>query len=274
MPRDPDMEAVGALMREVGRTAILPRFRALEAHEVMEKGVGDIVTAADLEAEHRLTETLSAMLPGSRVVGEEAHHEDPGIDAHFDGDAPVWVIDPLDGTRNFSNGDETFCMLLALVDRQRTRRAWLYDPAKDRLAMAEEGAGATLNGAPLRTPPPPAESEMIGQINLGWFEKPARGAVKRAAEKRFGGLHRMFCAGHDFLQQAQGLRHFSFYRWLRSWDHAPGVLIRREAGGIVERIDGGPYRAGDRSPGLLSAPDRQCWEALKRFLEEAGPRQG
>lgn len=263
---EPDMEDVGALMREVAAEVIWPRFRALKDHEVMEKGAGDVVTAADLESEAPLTAALMQMAPGSVVVGEEAHHEDPTILSRFEADAPVWVIDPLDGTRNFSRGRETFCMLVAYVVRHETRRAWLYDPATDRLAMAEAGAGATLDGAPLISPQPPGDGSLVGQINLNWFPTDRRGAIEREAKRRFGALDRLFCAGHDFLGQALGGRHFSFYRRLWPWDHAAGALIRREAGGVVGRLDGRPYLAGERVEGLLSAPDADSWARLSEFL--------
>lgn len=268
------MDKVADLMRRVAETAILPRFRALASHEVMDKGAGDIVTAADMESERLLCDALPGLLPGSVTVGEEAHHADPVIMRRFEDDAPVWVVDPLDGTRNFSNGSPTFCMLVGLVVRQETRMAWLFDPAGDRMAMAEAGAGATLDGARLSTGPALTPDRMTGQINLNWFAQPARAGARRKAEARFGKLERLACAGHDFLSQSQGLRHFSFYRRLWPWDHAAGVLIRREAGGVVDRIDGRPYLAGERAAGLLSAPDLESWRALKAFIEAAGPVSG
>ena len=200
--RNLDMDKVARLIAAVGADVILPRFRALQDHEVMEKGLGDIVTAADLEAEERLTTELPALLPGSLVVGEEAHHVDPTITARFAGDAPVWVIDPLDGTRNFSKGSTTFCMLVALVQNQTPRMAWLVDPSTGRIAMAEEGGGATLDGTPMKTGPGPALDEMVGQLNLNWYASADRAAVRAATEKRFGTIHRLQCAGHDFFMQS------------------------------------------------------------------------
>ncbi|MBP5855586.1 inositol monophosphatase [Marivibrio halodurans] len=272
---DPDMDKVAALMRHVAEVAILPRFRALADHEVMEKGAGDIVTAADMESERLLTRELPALLSGSTTVGEEAHHADPSILDRFAGDAPVWVVDPLDGTRNFSRGSSTFCMLVALVRNDETRMAWILDPVGERLAMAEKGAGATLNGAPLRmnngTEPPAGPGAMIGQVNFNWFAEPARRAARDTLSAQVGSLRPLACAGHDFLDQSQGLRHFSFYRRLWPWDHAAGVLVRREAGGVADRIDNRPYRAGERVQGLLSAPDMAGWIKLKRLIKAAGP---
>lgn len=270
---DPDMDKVAALMRHVAEVAILPRFRALADHEVMEKGTGDIVTAADMESEHLLTRELPTLLPGSTTVGEEAHHADPSILDRFAGDAPVWVVDPLDGTRNFSRGSATFCMLVALVRNDETRMAWILDPVGERLALAEKGAGATLNGVVLRTDNAAGSdpARMTGQVNFNWFAEPARRAARDALSARIGSLRPLACAGHDFLEQSQGLRHFSFYRRLWPWDHAAGVLVRRESGGMAGRIDDRPYRAGERVHGLLSAPDAVSWAQLKHLIRTAGP---
>ncbi|WP_329362445.1 inositol monophosphatase family protein [Streptomyces sp. NBC_01483] len=89
-------------VRKAAATEILPRFRRLAEHEVDQKsGPHDLVTDADRLAERQLTETLGALLPGSVVVGEEAVHANPATYEAIQGDAPVWIIDPVDGTRQW-----------------------------------------------------------------------------------------------------------------------------------------------------------------------------
>lgn len=263
---DTDRDRVSELLREAAETIVLPRFQALEDDEIMEKGVGDIVTVADLEAEQFLSKALAALMPNSLVVGEEAHAKHPEILRRFEDDDPVWVIDPVDGTRNFTRGRQTFCMLVALVVRNRPVHGWILDPTTDRLAIAEEGGGASINGARLETPDPPGETDMIGQINMGFFEADDRARVRAEAAARFSTVGSLSCAGHDFLAQSLGERHFSFYRRLWPWDHAAGVLVLREAGGKVERVDGGSYRAGDRVHGLLATSRPESWSGLRSFL--------
>lgn len=261
------IDTVTDLLRQAAAEIVLPRFQALEDDEVMDKGAGDVVTIADLEAEHFLTDELSRLLPGSLVVGEEAHSKNPEILARFEDDDPVWVIDPVDGTRNFTKGRHTFCMLVALVVRNRPLAGWIHDPTTERSAVAEQGGGAYLNGRRLETPDPPPEYEMVGQINTGYLEGPsARQKLRDDAAARFRQVGSLSCAGHDFLAQSLGERHFSFYRRLWPWDHAAGALLLREAGGKVERIDGVPYRAGDRVHGLLATTRGSYWDGLRRFL--------
>ena len=89
---------VNALLKEVAAQAILPRYRALHANQIQEKEPGDYVTAADLASEAMLKKGLSALLPGSQVVGEEEISANPGLLDDLDDESPIWVIDPLDGT--------------------------------------------------------------------------------------------------------------------------------------------------------------------------------
>ena len=100
----PEPVKVEAIIREVSEAAILPRFRRLERHDISEKSPGDLVTTADRESEQLLSAALSELLPGSKVVGEEAAAESAQVLEAFDGEAPVWVLDPVDGTQNFVDG--------------------------------------------------------------------------------------------------------------------------------------------------------------------------
>jgi len=90
----PKFDVVETIMRDASEEAILPRFRRLEGHEISEKNPGDLVTVADREAEHLLAAALTGLLPGSKVVGEEAASANNQVLEAFDGETPVWVIDP------------------------------------------------------------------------------------------------------------------------------------------------------------------------------------
>ena len=257
---------VSTLLAQTAQSIVLPRFQALAHHEIIEKNPGDVVTVADIEAEAELERALSTLLPGSVVVGEEAHHRDPSILTRLDGDAPAWLIDPIDGTANFTEGKPLFCMMLVLALGGEAVMSWIHDPLSGRTASAEKGSGTWIDGARLAVPSAPALDGMIGQINLGYFPREERGRIQRLAEQSLKDLVSLRCAGHDFLGITEGRHHFSMYRRLWSWDHAPGTLILREAGGIVERVDGLAYRLADRVEGLLSAPDPDAWHAIRHLL--------
>jgi len=121
---DAAVSRVAEIIREVSATEILPRFGRLEDGEIVEKGPGDLVTVADRASERELTARLRDLLPGSRVVGEEAVFEDPGVLDALDGPDPVWIIDPIDGTDNYANANARFTVLVALARGGELQASW------------------------------------------------------------------------------------------------------------------------------------------------------
>ncbi len=269
---DIDPHRVIAALEEAAAIDVMPRFQALQQHEVMEKSPGDVVTVADIDAEHRLTALLPGLLQNSVVVGEEAYAKNPGILDLLEEDRPVWLIDPVDGTKNFSEGNPMFCMMVALVEKGETLMSWIHDPTQSRTAVAQHGAGAFVlahgkDDIRLKTPEPKPFADMIGQINYGCFPERDRAERRGHFTTLFGTINRLRCAGHDFLAQSLGERDFSLYNRLWSWDHVPGVLLLREAGGYVARIDDLPYRPEDRVRSLLTAANEEAWQTLRQIVE-------
>jgi len=158
-----DLERVANIVREVAEAVILPRFRNLKAGEVRTKtSARDFVTIADLEAERMLTGALTALLPGSCVVGEEGVAADKSQLDLLQGEAPVWVLDPVDGTANFTEGNPSFAVMVALVRQGETLAGWIHDPLGNRTAMAKKGAGAWMHGERLTVASPCPVGEMTG----------------------------------------------------------------------------------------------------------------
>src|SRR5487761_701752 len=152
----PDLDRIARIIRDTAATEILPRFRALAAGDIREKRPGDLVTVADLEAERRLMRELEAAMPGSVALGEESVAADPARLELLGGAAPVWVIDPIDGTGNFAKGVARFAVIIAHVARGVTQAGWIYDPSSDAMVMARRGGGAWCDGKRCRvaeTPP-------------------------------------------------------------------------------------------------------------------------
>src|SRR3546814_334571 len=145
-----DMDRVTALIREVAAEEIVPRFARLGRNDVVEKTPGDLVTVADLASEKRFGETLPKMLVGSRVLGEEAVANNPGLLSMLDEGQPVWVVDPLDGTGNFSAGLPIFTVIVALVVGGEVRAGWIHDPLNGRMAVAHKGEGTFVDGHRVR----------------------------------------------------------------------------------------------------------------------------
>ena len=133
--------AVEAMMRRIGREVLLPRFRNLDAAEIEEKAPGDYVTVVDRESERQLSAALTALLPGSHVVGEEGVAADPALVERI-ADGRAWIVDPLDGTGNYTDGRTPFAMMVALAEDGIVQGGWILDPVTGRMCHAVRGGGA------------------------------------------------------------------------------------------------------------------------------------
>ncbi|MGW2824032.1 inositol monophosphatase family protein [Streptomyces sp. NPDC001443] len=230
-------------IREAAAAEIMPRFRRLGASEIGQKsGPHDLVTDADRGAERHLTKELAALLPGSVVVGEEAVDADPAIYDAIQGDAPVWIVDPVDGTRQFVHGDDGFCTLVALVHRGTPLASWTYAPARGQLATAVRGGGAFLDGERLFAgPPAPGRDLEIATSHPDYTtEEQKRALLGLWAD----GVAPRPCgsAGLEYLAVARGELDATAFSWELAWDHAAGLLLVEEAGGAHLTLTGEPFR--------------------------------
>ncbi|MFD4539093.1 inositol monophosphatase family protein [Streptomyces bauhiniae] len=230
-------------IRKAAATEILPRFRRLAEHEVDQKsGPHDLVTDADRLAERRLTEELSALLPGSVVVGEEAVHANPASYDAVRGDAPVWIIDPVDGTRQFVHGNDGFCTLVALAHRGTVLASWTYAPVRDQFATAVRGKGAFLDGERLFAGPPEPGRDLAVAVSHPDYTTEDQ---KRALLALWtDGVAPRSCgsAGLEYLAIARGETDAVAFSWEAAWDHAAGLLLVEEAGGAHLTLGGEPFR--------------------------------
>jgi fructose-1,6-bisphosphatase/inositol monophosphatase family enzyme len=261
-----DVVRVAGLIRETAEIEILPRFRQLAAGDIREKGPGDLVTVADEAAERRLGPLLRDILPGSNVVGEEQAAAEPGVVRALGRPGDVWVIDPVDGTMNFTQGRDRFAVIVALVRGGTTMAAWIHDPVTGRMAIAEQGAGAWIGDHRLATQPTgPTPRSWSGGLGLGGLDADQRRRI-RTLSGPIGRTYGVSCAGHDYLDLAEGRTQFVLFHRIKPWDHLAGALIVEEAGGHVRRHDGSLYLPNSEAGGLLAASDRATWDHVSGLL--------
>lgn len=266
-----DVDTVGRLMREVAAAEIMPRWRKLRPDEIETKsGPNDLVTAADKRAEAALSVALTHLLPGSRVVGEETYAADPSCFAHLHGDEPVWIIDPIDGTRSFTRGDTGFGSMVALARGQDLQAAWILQPANGDLYLGWRGGGVrrvTAGGAETRlTPAPPAEMKRMAGIVSGWVELDGRRIVRDRIRRRFASVSHMVCPAIDYPAVLRGEVDFTVYARCLPWDHLPGLMLLEETGFSYARLDGSAYRVGDHEGGVMCAPTTATLAAIRATL--------
>jgi fructose-1,6-bisphosphatase/inositol monophosphatase family enzyme len=246
------------LLKFAAERSMLPRFRALAAHEIEMKGSDDPVTVVDREIEEFLTEALTRLTPGVEVVGEEAVAADRAVLERLAG--PCWIIDPLDGTANFTQGKEPFGIIVALADAGRAVAGWIYDPNKDRLCHTRAGEGAFVNGERIaarstgRTPP-------VAAISRIYLTEEQRTQVDVTIAPHFTLVDIPRCAAEQYPRLALGENDISTFQRTLPWDHAAGVLWLNEAGGKVARLDGSEYRVDETDrPGLVGASSPAIWD--------------
>lgn len=261
----PDPEAVAALLRRAATEIILPRFKKLEKGDIREKGPGDLVTIADTDAELLLTPLLRALAPGSVVVGEEAVAGDAAILDRLTGAAGVWLIDPIDGTFNFAHGNPNFAVMVAYVEQGNVRGGWIHEPLENATVWAVAGQGAWDGTRRLRVPEPPPAAQMIGSVS-GRAPAGARARDLVQAQRKFGPLVNIRCAGRTYTGLARGDIHYAYFSRSRPWDHAAGLLIYREAGGRGAFLDGAAYTPARANHPLLTAPNAHLWTELQGLL--------
>lgn len=266
-----ELRELAQLLRAVARLEIMPRWRALEEGDVRSKGSpNDLVTVADEAAEARIGEGLRALFPGCAVVGEEAVAADRSVLDRLREPGLAFVVDPIDGTHNFWAGLPLFGVMAAAVVDGQVVGSVIHDPVGDDCAMALAGQGAWTDAADgsrrvLRVARAAPVAEMNGCVSWRYMKEPLRGTVLLNLVK-LGHCADFRCAAHQYRMTAAGAAHFQVFHRLLPWDHAPGWLLHQEAGGYSARLDGTPYDVTDTTGGLICAPDRESWVALRDAL--------
>jgi fructose-1,6-bisphosphatase/inositol monophosphatase family enzyme len=261
-----DAERVAELMRDTAAAELMPRFRTLAEEDIRQKRPGDVVTVADIASEQRLASGLAKILPGVPVVGEEAVEAEPDlVDLVARRGESCWIVDPLDGTKNFAEGRDRFAMIVCLVQDTVTIGGWILDVPRGHMAMALKGQGVTLDGRLVRRGRP--ERPPIGFVGYR-VRKEFDRQLPPAKRRILGRVSTLNCAGAEYLEVLAGRADFNLYRRTKPWDHAAGTLMVTEAGGEAQRFDGKAYEpAQPIDSGLITAIHPQTLTEVRELFE-------
>jgi myo-inositol-1(or 4)-monophosphatase len=224
-------------------------FGEVEHLQVSEKGPGDFVSRADIQAERTLRAELARTRPEYGFLGEEGG-ETKGTGEI--GGRNRWIADPLDGTTNFLHGVPHFAISLALERDGEVIAGVIYQPISDELFWAEKGNGAFVDTPNARSRrlrvsgrKEPARALVgTGIPHMGRGDHPTYVKKLEAVMDRTAGVRRWGAAALDLAFVAAG-RYDAFFEYgLAPWDVAAGMLMVREAGGLVNEIAGGAYVLG------------------------------
>jgi fructose-1,6-bisphosphatase/inositol monophosphatase family enzyme len=205
------------------------------------------------------------------VVGEEAVSADPSVMDLLDGDAPVWIVDPIDGTHNFVAQNPRFMTLVALARRGELLASWSYAPLLDLMATATAGGGAYVDGERVRVGAAPDGLRHLDVVTCQekWWSDETRAMVNALCAHRVS-FHFFDLSSFEYVELASGRRTSMVVTWDLPWDHAAGLLLYAEAGGVVMNHDGSPFRlAGGNALPFVAAPDAACATALHEAMRES-----
>jgi myo-inositol-1(or 4)-monophosphatase len=262
----PALNVMVAAARKAGRRLIRD-FGEIENLQISVKGPGNFVTAADQRTEKMLIEELQRARPGYGFLGEEGGTiEGPDRTHRF-------IIDPIDGTTNFLHGIPQFAISIALERESQIVSALVFNPVTDELFTAEKGHGAYLNDKRLRVAARKTLADAVvatGMPNVG-HDDPHR--TKYLAEVRdvmaaTAAVRRFGAASLDLAWVAAG-RFDAFWEGsLGAWDMAAGLLLIKEAGGVVTDMTGGERIL---SLGHILAGNEHLHPQLLKLLKAARP---
>lgn len=248
---------INVMTRAVFKAAkgLVRDFGEVEYLQVSKKGPADFVTAADIKAEKVLHEELEKARPNCSFLMEESGHI-KGEDETY-----TWIVDPLDGTMNFLHGLPHFCITIALQKHDEIVAAVTYDPLRDEMFWAEKGGGAYMNDRRIRVAGRIDFSESLISVGLHHTPKPG----ERRIGDFVGGIRYTGSAALDLAYVASGRFDGFCSDRLKAWDMAAGVLIVREAGGIVSDLKGGQTMLDS---GTIVAGNLAIHESLIKVVPE------
>ncbi|MSR35986.1 MAG: inositol monophosphatase [Gemmatimonadetes bacterium] len=241
-------------LRWIGRVSV---------REAALKGTSDFVSQADLEAQQAAIAVISQRHPDHRVLAEE--DEAPGSTATAG--PPLWVLDPIDGTTNFLHGHPMYCVSVAVLVGGTPEAGVVACPSTSERWWATRGGGAFKSGRRIRVSDP--QDLRTALVGTGFPFKALHLLDEYLAQmgrvlRNSAGVRRGGAAAIDLAYVASGSLDAFWELDLKPWDVMAGVLLIREAGGVVARLDGSPI---DIEPGsLLAAANPELAEALRAVV--------
>ncbi|GMV06987.1 MAG: fructose-1,6-bisphosphatase/inositol-1-monophosphatase [Gemmatimonadota bacterium] len=237
-----------------------------------EKGRADYVSQTDLDAQRAALEVILARHPDHHVLGEE--DERPVAErVAAAGDAPLWVVDPLDGTANFLHGHPQFAASVAVVVEGRPLAGAVAAAATGERWWAARGAGAFKNGRPIRvTARRELKDALVGTgFPFKLLERLPEylGQLDRVLRSS-SGIRRAGAASLDLCYLAQGSLDAFWELILHPWDFAAGWLLVEEAGGVLVKLDGSPLEIADTA--VMGANGPELLAALAAVLAQGRAR--
>lgn len=262
--REPIIHIATEAARAAG-TIIMRAIKRLDIIKIAEKRPNDLVTEIDQRVEQEIINIIQKAYPHHSILGEE-YGEKKGNDYQ-------WIIDPIDGTRNFIHGFPHFAVSIAFSYKNKLEHGVIYDPVRQELFAASRGKGAHLNEHRIRV----SQRKHLEECLLGTGfayrhidkDDPIPGKILTSLLPVTGDIRRAGAASLDLAYVACGRLDGFWEMGLKLWDIAAGILLIKEAGGMVCNLTGGEdyLTTGNVVAGNPTVL-RQLVKSMKPFLEQ------
>ena len=259
---------ISDLLVKVNELIILKYYKNLSSKHINTKSSDDdYVSIADKESEIYIVKNLIGFLNINQYIGEETSYSNKDDYKSLEKNALYWVIDPIDGTKNYINGKNEFCSMISLVFNSIPIASFVYYPLKNLLVYAFKGFGAysleikTKKIIQLRIQQN-SFNNIVGSGGTKGIEEPLRQKVLQNLRKY---TNRLFIgsAGIEAIMLASNETQFVFHGRVTPWDHSPLDLIIKESGGCVYMLnDKAEFNIFSRGP-ILAASNDQIWENIR-----------
>ncbi len=251
------------ICEKAARTGAVELMAWRDKFSATEKGPKDLVTEADLASQEAIRKVVISAYPSHRFVGEE-----DGLPADLEGvlDGYCWIVDPLDGTTNYVHRMPAFAVSVALCLNGEPVAGVVYDPSLDECFAAERGAGASLNGVPIRS----SDESQLRQSLLAASFSPSVPEDSQEIDRfvrvlyECQALRRLGSAALNMAYVACGRLDGYWATSVKPWDVAAGCLLVTEAGAEICDIGGGPFDLKD--PRFVAASTPELHTSLRRLL--------
>ena len=267
MTMNVDQQLLHQLIRDTGQKELLPRFARVTASF---KDDGSIVTEADIFVQQKLSGALLDLYPGSVVLGEEMSEDEQRHCLKLG--KPLWCLDPLDGTNNFSSGIPYYAISLALIENGRVVLGVVYDPVRDELFHADLSSRSMLNGvsiAALDDKDQESQPDLKQSIGLVDFKRLDPTLATRLATSPPYKSQRSFgSVALDWCWLATNRVQVYLHGRSNIWDYAAGHFIFQQAGGLSCTLDGEPiFEAELKARSCVAAINSKLFNGWVSYLK-------
>ena len=262
-----DNEQIKSILYSISEEKLLPNFRNLKSDQIKYKNNREIVTVLDIEIENSLKKILPTLIKNSNFIGEETYAYKPQILNFYNQEQYCWTVDPIDGTFNFVRGKENFAIMIALTFASKIIQSWIYKPITQEFMYSIYNKGTYLNNNRVKINKLSSISNSIGSISSKYWNNDTANKILKL-KNNFKKIDSYGSIGCEYFDIVLGKRDFALLSKLSPWDHLPGILIVREAGGHDSHFDNKPYIFNQKYENLIVSNSKELNLEIINKLKE------